>query len=114
MTLLPPKIPKKAKRASRWRSQKHCNHVRSHACTVCHDTAGIEVAHVRIAGDGGMGRKPSDYYCVSLCKECHTRQHAVGERTFWHGQNVEAIMKAFCDTSPAKREIQQAKKERGL
>lgn len=100
-------------RTERFKSQKHRDYVRTFVCCKCGETAGIEVAHVRIAGDGGMGRKPSDYYCVSLCKPCHTRQHAVGERTFWAGQNVEAIMQAFCDTSPAKREIELAKKEAG-
>ena len=104
----------KPNRTQRFKSQKHRDYVRTFACSKCGETAGIEVAHVRIAGDGGMGKKPSDYYCVSLCKECHTRQHAMGERTFWHGHNVEAIMEAFCETSPAKREIAAAKKERGL
>lgn len=97
----------------RFKSQKHRDFVRTYACCKCGEKSGIEVAHVRIAGDGGMGRKPSDYFCVSLCKPCHTRQHALGERTFWHGVNVEAIMQAFCETSPAKREIEQAKRERG-
>lgn len=120
---LPPRIrDKEAERAewktpnrtARFKSQKHRDYVRTFACCKCGETAGIEVAHVRLGTDGAMGRKPSDFYTVSLCKECHTRQHAVGEETFWRGHNVEALMEAFCETSPAKREIAAAKKKRGL
>jgi 5-methylcytosine-specific restriction endonuclease McrA len=110
---LPPRIPKKAKRSSRWRSQKHCGFIRSHACSVCHDTAGIEVAHVRNGSGAGMGQKPDDFHAVSLCKQCHQRQHSIGETTFWKGQNIAALIDAFCRTSPMKREIAQIKKERG-
>lgn len=104
----------KPNRTARFKSQKHRDYVRTFACSKCGETAGIEVAHVRIAGDGGMARKPSDFYTVSLCKPCHTQQHSVGENTFWRGIDVKAIMQAFCDSSPAKREIEAAKRERGL
>lgn len=99
--------------SARFKSQKHRDYVRTFACTKCGERAGIEVAHVRIGTDGGTSRKPSDYFTVSLCKACHTRQHSEGERTFWRGVNISAIMQAFCDTSPARREIEQAKRERG-
>lgn len=32
--MLPPKVPKKAKRSSRWRSQAHLTFVRKHQCSV--------------------------------------------------------------------------------
>lgn len=102
---------KKENRTGRFKSQKHRDYVRTFACCKCGETAGIEVAHVRNGSDAGMGRKPSDYYCVSLCKECHTRQHGMGEDTFWRGHNVEAIIEAFNVTSPAKREIEAHKRE---
>lgn len=105
---------KKPNRTERFKSQKHRDYVRTFACTKCGETAGIEVAHVRIGSDAGMSRKPSDFYTVSLCKPCHTRQHSEGEPTFWKGHNIKAIMDAFCATSPARREIEAAKKERGL
>ena len=107
MNALPPKLPKKAKRSSRWRSQKHCNYVRSHACAKCHSQAAIEVAHVRLGSGAGMGQKPHDYLTVSLCKECHQRQHSEGERTFWKGFNLDAILEAFQRTSPVWREIKE-------
>lgn len=118
---LPPRIrDKEAERAAwqtpnrtgRWKSQKHRDYVRTYGCSKCGDTAGIEVAHVRLGTDGGIGRKPSDYFTLSLCKPCHTRQHNEGEETFWKGANPAMIMQAFCDTSPVRREIAQAKRER--
>lgn len=107
--MLPPRIPKKAKRSTRWRSQAHCNFVRSHACSVCHSTAAIEVAHVRIGSGAGMGQKPDDWRAVSLCHECHVRQHTLGEATFWTGRDVEALIDAFCKASPKAAEIRQVR-----
>lgn len=115
---LPPRIPKKAKRASRWRSQAHCNFVRSHACSVCHSTTAIEVAHVRMGSGAGMSQKPDDWRTVSLCKECHATQHRVGEPLFWDtvrrngGVDVTDLIEAFCKASPKAYEIRQAKAER--
>jgi hypothetical protein len=100
------KIPKPPKRSTRFRSQRHCNHIRQHACVKCDDTAGIEVAHVRIGSGAGMGQKPHDYRALSLCKACHASQHTEGDRTFWQGHNLEAIIEAFICTSPARREIE--------
>jgi hypothetical protein len=100
------KLPKKAKRETRFRSQRHLNHVRGHACVVCDASAPIEAAHVRLGSGAGMGQKPHDYRALSLCKGCHTRQHTIGEATFWQGRDVEAILAEFICTSPARREIE--------
>ena len=100
------KVPKAPKRSTRYRSQAHCNHVRSHACVVCDASAPIEVAHVRLGSGAGMGEKPHDYLTVSLCRECHARQHQQGERTFWQGRDVQAIMGEFIRTSPKRHEIE--------
>lgn len=100
------KIPKAAKEGGRFKSQRHLRHVRSHACVNCDASAPIEAAHVRIGSDAGMGRKPSDYYAVPLCKECHFTQHGCGERTFWEGKPVDAIIAALIATSPVRREIE--------
>jgi hypothetical protein len=115
--MLPPRIPKKPKRASRWRSHAHCNFVRQHSCANCGSTANIEVAHVRLGSGAGIGTKPDDFRTVSLCggvEGCHAKQHRVGERTFWKGRNVEEIIEAFCKASPRRHEIEQVKRERGL
>lgn len=112
--MLPKRIPKTPKRATRWRSQAHCNFVRSHACSVCGSTAGIEVAHVRIGTGAGMAQKPDDWHTVSLCKQCHQRQHQIGERSFWAGAKIDPLVLAneFAKASPKAREIADAKRER--
>jgi hypothetical protein len=107
--MLPRKIPRPAKRASRWRSQAHCNFVRSHACSVCDSAAGIEVAHVRNGSGAGMGQRPDDWRTVSLCRDCHATQHRVGEQTFWRGLEVEKLIAAFCKASPKSYEIELEK-----
>lgn len=114
--MLPPRIPRKPKRESRWRSRKHCDFVRSHACCNCSSMAGIEVAHVRIGSGAGMGQKPCDWRTVSLCKDCHSLQHNWGERTFWDayrkvkGCTVEELIDAYCKASPAAREIVEVRR----
>ncbi|MDF2382442.1 hypothetical protein JMG10_13250 [Nostoc ellipsosporum NOK] len=116
--MLPPRLPKKPKRATRWKSQAHRDFVRSHACCKCGSTAAIEFAHVRLGSGAGMGQKPDDWRGVSLCHDCHTgdgtAQHNVGERTFWNGIDYEALIAAFIQASPRRHLIKQAMKERGL
>jgi hypothetical protein len=76
-----------------------------------------------MSGDGGMGFKPSDYNAVPLCggpAGCHARQHREGERTFWddyavlRGHTVEEVIAELIRTSPKRREIEEAMKERGI
>lgn len=116
--MLPPRIPKKAKRASRWRSQAHLNFVRSHACCSCGDKSGIEVAHVRLGSGAGMGQKPDDWRTISLCRDCHQIQHRCGEETFWkiyastEHQTVDELIEAFCKASPKAADIRLARQER--
>ena len=111
--MLPPRIPKKAKRSSRWRSQAHRNFVRSHYCSIpgCGGMP-IEVAHVRIGSGAGISEKPDDWRTVSLCRDCHREQHRIGERTFWKRWDVEAMIEAFCKASPKASEIRAIRKER--
>ena len=58
-----------------------------------------------------MAQKPNDWRTVSLCGECHQRQHSIGERTFWEGRDVEALIDAFCKASPKAAEIRARKAE---
>lgn len=112
---LPRKLPKERKRATRWRSQAHCSHVRAHGCSI-EGCAGrpIEVAHVRFGSGAGISQKPDDWRTVSLCKDHHTRQHEVGERTFWAGLDVERLIADFIASSPKRQEIEAVRRERGL
>jgi hypothetical protein len=109
---LPPRIRKVPRRATRWRSQAHCNFVRSHACSFCGSTAAIEVAHVRVGSGAGISQKPDDWRAVSLCRECHREQHQIGERSFWLGKDVEGLIEAFCKASPKALEIRAVRYER--
>lgn len=117
--MLPRRIPKPPKRASRWRSQAHCNFVRSHACSACGRTAGIEVAHVRVGSCTGIGQKPDDWNTVSLCggvTGCHALQHRMGELSFWasYGIDPEALVREFIKASPKRHEIEQIQRERDV
>jgi len=109
--MLPRKIPKPAKRASRWRSQSHCNFVRSHACCACQAESAIEVAHVRIGSGAGMGQKPDDFHTISLCRDCHQSQHSLGEKSFetLNGIDMRALADEFAKASPKAREINAEK-----
>lgn len=113
---LPARIPKKRNRSERWRSPAHCNFVRSHECCVpgCRERP-IDVAHIRQGSDAGMGRKPSDWFTVSLCKGHHTEQHNVGESSFSksHGIDLHALAEEFASASPKAAEIRIEKRERG-
>jgi len=111
--MLPPKLPRKPKRSTRWRSQAHCSFLRSHHCSIagCMDMP-IEVAHVRMGSGAGIGEKPSDHRAVPLCSAHHRRQHEIGERTFWAGIDLDGLIEAFCKASPKAAEIRIAKQER--
>jgi hypothetical protein len=68
----------------------------------CGTATAIECAHVRTGTDGGTGIKPSDRWTVPLCKECHARQHQIGEAEFerqW-GVNLKAVAEALFRASP--------------
>lgn len=116
MNALPPRKPKKEKRESRWKSQKHCTWLRkSFGCSMCGSTAGIEVAHVRMGSGAGMGQKPNDYRAVPLCRDCHSEQHRTSEPDFWRryedkwGQSLDQLLNALCEASPCRREIKEHK-----
>jgi hypothetical protein len=81
------KLPKRLERAERRRDERNCPAhrawVRKHQCCVpgCANRD-IECAHVRTGSDGGVGMKPSDRWCISLCAHHHREQHDIGEGAF--------------------------------
>lgn len=113
--MLPRRIPKDRTRSDRWRSQAHCTFVRSHECCVpgCTERP-IEVAHIRKGSDAGMGRKPSDWFTISLCRDHHAEQHSVGETSFEvkHGIRMLTLAAEFAAASPKAAEIRIEQKER--
>jgi hypothetical protein len=119
--ILPRKIPKAPKRASRWRSQAHTTFVRSFACAMCGSTTNIEAAHVRMGSGAGIGQKPDDWRTVPLCggrDGCHALQHRGGEPSFWneyevvHEQSVDQLIAELIKASPKRHEIERVMKER--
>lgn len=88
----------------------HRKWVRGHACSACGSQTAIECAHVRTGTDGGVGIKPSDKWCISLCKECHSRQHQIGEEAFekaW-GINMKELAMLFFRQSPHRHKLETA------
>ena len=109
MTFLPPRIKRDSGRKDAGkRSPAHRAWVRGHACSACGSISGIECAHVRVGTDGGMGHKPSDRWCISLCKDCHSRQHQIGEQSFEreHGINLRELAAAFFRASPHRQKLE--------
>ena len=58
--------------------------IRTLSCCACGVDGRSEAAHT--GTDGGMSMKASDYSCVPLCPECHTRgplaYHRIGKHAF--------------------------------
>lgn len=107
MTLPPRKHKNSAKADVARRSPGHRAWVRGHACCGCGSTTAIECAHVRNGTDGGTGIKPSDRWCISLCRDCHNRQHQIGEISFErdHGINMKVLAMEFFAKSPHRSKL---------
>lgn len=109
MTFLPPRIKRASgKKDVGRRSPAHRAFVRSHACCACGSQTAIECAHVRVGTDGGTGLKPSDRWTISLCKDCHSRQHQIGEPAFEmeHKINMRELAEAFFRASPHRNKLE--------
>lgn len=101
---LPQRIDRKSHRENVGkRSPGHCNFVRSHNCSVAGCTGRpIEVAHVRDGTGGGMAVKPADKWTISLCRDHHSEQHQIGEKSFSqrYGLDLKALAMDFARHSP--------------
>lgn len=109
--MLPARIKRKSDKAEIGRrSPAHRAWVRGHACSACGTQTAIECAHVRTGTDGGTGIKPSDRWTISLCKDCHARQHTMGEATFQqaYGIDMKALAAAFFRASPHRHKLEVA------
>lgn len=90
------------------RSPAHRKWVRGFACCACGSTTAIECAHVRNGTDGGTGIKPSDRWTISLCKDCHSRQHQIGEPAFERENRIDlkALAAEFFRKSPHRAKLE--------
>src|SRR5690349_8289276 len=101
--MLPQRIKHKSDKAEKGRrSPAHRAWVRGLACSACGSSTAIECAHVRSGTDGGTGIKPSDRWCISLCRDCHSRQHQIGEPAFEKeaGIDMKKLANEFVRASP--------------
>ena len=105
-------LPKRLERGPRRRDQRSCPAhrawVRRHQCCVpgC-SLVPIECAHIRSGTDGGLGIKPSDRWCVSLCWAHHGEQHDIGERAFElkYDLDLVALAAEFARRSPFRKDL---------
>ena len=53
--------------------------------------------------------KPSDKWCMSLCREHHNQQHNVGEARFEsiYKIDMKALAREFAKRSPHKHKLEQ-------
>ena len=72
------------------RDEGYKDWIRTLACCACGVEGRSEAAHT--GRDGGMSMKASDYSCVPLCADCHTRgpgaYHRIGKRAFERSHRV--------------------------
>ncbi|MBH9537489.1 DUF968 domain-containing protein [Novosphingopyxis sp. YJ-S2-01] len=110
-----PPREKRTNRTKRWRSHAHCDFVRNHACCACGCRAAIEVAHNRKGTPCGMGTKPDDWHTISLCHDCHSRQHMIGEDAFDAEARINrhALAQEFARCSPKAVDIRREQASRG-
>ena len=72
------------------RDEEYKDWIRTLDCCACGVEGRSEAAHT--GTDGGMSMKASDYSCVPLCSDCHTRgpcsYHRIGKREFESSNNL--------------------------
>lgn len=88
-------------RMPRQHNDRHLDFIRGLPCCICGDNTSTEAAHVRMSDPSiakpmtGIAIKPDDKFTVPLCGECHRRQHAMREATFWANENIDPVKKAL-------------------
>ena len=68
----------------RWISPSYRNFIRTHPCCVCGNHFTV-AHHVQVKGNGKMGGKESDCWCVPLCHNHHVGDegiHVLGRAEF--------------------------------
>jgi len=85
----------------RQKDNKHLDFIRGLPCAVCLDNTSTEAAHVRFASaklgkrQTGMAEKPDDAFTIPLCGKCHRNQHAMNERAWWNGYEIDPLAMAL-------------------
>lgn len=78
----------------RLRDERFLRWLRRRPCDVCghpapNDAAHLKAGHVLLGKPWAGTAKPSDMWCSTLCRSCHTFQHAHGDEIgWWQAQGV--------------------------
>jgi PIN domain nuclease of toxin-antitoxin system len=94
----------------RLKSTAHRDWVRDHFCSVpgC-QLMPIETHHIRTAANSGVGKKCSDAFIISLCRDHHKQYHNIGRDTFESRHGFDCMDKAreFYSKSPHRRKLDE-------
>lgn len=118
-SLLDKSTPRSGK-GKRETDTRHLKLIRQLPCLDCGAPGPCDVSHVRMGSfkDGkanpGIGKRPSDRWCVPQLHAHHMLMHATGERTFWeaHGIDVIEVAKALYAASPDLEKMQDIVRRR--
>ena len=69
----------------RWKSNKYLDYIRHQPCIITMQQA--EPHHLKIKGNSGTSRKPSDYYCLPVTRDIHQE---------WEAHTNEYIEEKYC------------------
>ena len=88
---IPRTVARRKPKLDSHRRGQHLSFIRQLPCVACGRAAPSEPAHVRTGTDGGVGIKPGDRYAVPLCTACHSKQHRIGELSFWSALRIDPL-----------------------
>ncbi len=95
-------------REPRVRDQKRLDWLKTQPCVIC-GAINTDAAHIRVGSinngkrSTGFGEKPSDKWCVSLCRPHHREQHATGdELKFWDHYGLDPFLVAISQDGDKK------------
>lgn len=64
-----------------FRSEEYLDFIRQQSCLIC-SRHQADPHHWRKGTDGGTGLKPSDFFCIPLCREHHAEAHNLSDKRF--------------------------------
>lgn len=96
----------KPERTPRVLKASHIAFIKTLPCVCCKatytETLGCDPAHIRTGSPlhgkepTGAGERPSDRWCLPLCRHHHDKQHGTGsERNFWAVYRIDPFLLAL-------------------
>ena len=81
--------------SKRWVKESYRRWVSDLPCAVTGSPGPNPAHHVKTKTNSGMGKKPSDTWCISLRYDLHSELHQKGAVTFEEKHNVSLVMLAL-------------------